>query len=64
MTIPLTWFTFKIVGGILFLASVIALAIGSWPDNENRPIGDAFRWVLWPLFLIWLVIFIIRGFFV
>lgn len=62
ITISLTWFTFKIAGGVLFLGSVLALFFGTLPDNPSHPVGDAFRFVLWPLFLLWFIVFIVRGF--
>ena len=47
-------------GGILLLLSVVALFAGSLPDNGAPPAGDAMRWIVWPLFLLWVLARILR----
>lgn len=59
--ITLTWTTFKWAGIILFVLSTIALFAGTVPANEERPLGDAMRWIVWPCFIVWFIVFVIRG---
>lgn len=49
------------VGSLLMVLSIIALLIGSLPDNPRRPFGDVLRLITWPLFLIWLGGAVLKG---
>jgi len=61
MTIVLTWAMFKWLGLILFVLGVVALLMGSLPDNDSRPMGDMLRWITWPAFWIWVAVMIGRS---
>ena len=61
VTIVLTWFTFKVVGLVLFVLSVVGLFLGNLPDHQGSGFGNTLRWIAWPLFLVWLVVFFVRG---
>lgn len=54
--ITLTGWHFFILGIVLFVGSILALFLGSLPDNGESPIGDVMRIILWPSFFIWLCI--------
>ncbi len=62
MTVILTWFTFKVVGLVLFVLSGIGLFVGDLPDHQGSGFGNGLRWIVWPLFLAWLIVLVIRGF--
>lgn len=49
------------VGLILLVLSITALLTGTLPDNPHRPVGDAVRMVVWPVFFVWILGAVIRG---
>ena len=62
-TIVLTWKALPWIGLVLLVLSVVAFFSGTLPDNDYKPKGDAMRWVVWPLFIVWVVVVFIRGLF-
>lgn len=61
ISITLTWFKFKILGGILLVLSLVALFFGDLPDNAGSSFGNGLRWIAWPLFFVWVIVFLIRS---
>ena len=43
-------------GLILMIMSVVAFFYGTLPDNPSRPWGNPLRRVVWPAFLIWVIV--------
>ena len=39
----------------LLILSVIAFFAGTLPDNPESPIGDMMRWIVWPVFIVWII---------
>lgn len=63
ITIVLSWAIFKWAGLVLFILSVVAFFAGDLPDNQGSSFGNGLRWIVWPLMLLWLLVFFIRGLF-
>ena len=46
--VPFAFWSWQ-VAAILAVLSVVGLLVGSLPDNESKPVGDAFRYPVWIL---------------
>lgn len=58
-TLVLVW---KLLGIPFFLWSCYAFVRGDLPaHNEGTPLGNASRFIAWPLFAIWILSIFIRG---
>lgn len=57
------WIVFKWSGLVLFALSLVALFTGDLPDNGGWRFGNILRWIFWPLFALWLLGALIKGFF-
>jgi hypothetical protein len=63
MTITITSTTIALVGPILFIFSILAFFGGDLPDHEGRRVWNVIRCIAWPLMLLWLCFFLIKGIF-
>jgi len=65
MTITITtvmlWTVFKWFGLGLFILSLIVLFCGDLPDNAGSGFANGLRWVVWPAFIVWIIVILIRG---
>ena len=61
MTITITMAWLKWAGLPLFILAVICLFGGNLPDHYGNPTLNGLRWIVWPLFLIWLVFIFVHG---
>jgi hypothetical protein len=61
INVVMLWTVAKWSGLVLFLFSIIALWNGSLPDHGGSAWANTLRWIVWPLFLIWMAVFMIRG---
>lgn len=61
MEIVITWSVIKWAGLPLFVLALFAFFFGSLPDNEGLGFANGLRWLVWPLFLVWLITIFVAG---
>ncbi|MDO8572124.1 MAG: hypothetical protein Q7R79_05585 [bacterium] len=62
IALPLAWSTIKVIGVVLFILCVGTLILDASPRYQAKRVGMMLSWVSWPLFFLWIVGVLIKGF--
>lgn len=58
----MNWTDMKVVGVFLFLVCALTLVLDLVPHDQAKKIGMALSWISWPLFILWTIGVLVKGF--